>query len=534
MKGFKLFGRLLGLRIQSVFKGSGKKNTSKNFGFKVFIAIMIAYAAICFIGIFGVYFGRLAKNFVEQECGFAYFSLVAIIMISIGFVTTVFAAQSQIFEAKDNDLLTSMPIPVRYILLTRIITLLLIEFAESLVIGLEAVIIYRFFAPIPAQGYFILLLEVVGLNMITASIASIFGLILSAITVRVHRKSLVTTIATLVISAGFFMIINAGEKYLNSMLDNDVAIEQTMKNDMYPFYCFGMGVEQGNVKLFLIFMLIAVACFAAVIALISPFFLKITASKKGNLRKKYKPENNKERSIKNTLLHKEFRRFFTNASYMLNTGLGLLVLVGGAIALIIEKEKVFDLITDFAYMKRHIGMYVLFVELFFCAMNVISSPSVSLEGESLWICKSMPIKPIDILMAKAKSHIIICMPFVVLFGIAANIALPLEMPMRIALFLVPMAGTLFTGVLGVVDNLILPKFDWADESIAVKQSLAVVATMGIGFGVIIVGFVGYAFVHYMPLADTIFPIVLFVGFMVATLFLVRYLKNKGSRRFIEL
>lgn len=104
---------------------------------------MVAYAALCFVGMFGFYFMQLAKNFVEQEVGFAYFSMVAVVMVAIGFVTTVFAAQSQIFEAKDNDLLTAMPIPPRYILLTRVITLLIVELAESLVLGIEAMLIYK-------------------------------------------------------------------------------------------------------------------------------------------------------------------------------------------------------------------------------------------------------------------------------------------------------------------------------------------------------------------------------------------------------
>lgn len=140
----KVFLQLLKMRILSVFKGSGKKDKyKKNIGFKVFIGIVVAYAALCFVGMFGFYFMQLAENFVEQEVGFAYFSMVAVVMVAIGFVTTVFDAQSQIFEAKDNDLLTAMPIPPRYILLTRVITLLIVELAESLVLGIEAMLIYK-------------------------------------------------------------------------------------------------------------------------------------------------------------------------------------------------------------------------------------------------------------------------------------------------------------------------------------------------------------------------------------------------------
>ena len=534
MSGIKLFNRLLLLRIQSVFKGSGKKNEHKNIGFMVFIIAMIAYAALCFIGIFGVYFGRLASNFVEQECGFAYFSMVSVIMLSIGFVTTVFAAQSQIFEAKDNDLLTSMPIPPRYILMTRIATLLLLEFVESLVIGIEAVIVYRFFAPIPAGGYALLIFQILGLNMITASVSSLIGLVLAAITSKVHRKSLITTVMTIIIAFGFFMLINKGENYLNSMLDNDVDIETAMKSDLFIFYYFGVGVERADIVRSLQFMASAVALFSLTILIISPFFLKITSTKTGNIRKKYNSGDNVERSIKATLFRKEQKRFFGNASYMLNTGMGLLVLIGGSIMILIEKEKIFNVITDFSYMRQHIGVYVIFIELFFCAINVISSPSISLEGESLWISKSMPVRPIDILISKVKSHIVICMPFVIIFGIAANIALPISLPMRIAIMTIPALSTVFTAFLGVVDNLILPKFDWTDESVAVKQSLAVVATMGIGFGILVVNFIAYAFVHWHPLADTVFCLFMQLEYLFGILFLFRYLKKNGSKRFLEL
>ena len=167
----KVFLQLLKMRILSVFKGSGKKDKyKKNIGFKVFIGIVVAYAALCFVGMFGFYFMQLAENFVEQEVGFAYFSMVAVVMVAIGFVTTVFAAQSQIFEAKDNDLLTAMPIPPRYILLTRVITLLIVELAESLVLGIEAMLIYKIFAPAPVGGAIMMVVEIIGLNMITASI----------------------------------------------------------------------------------------------------------------------------------------------------------------------------------------------------------------------------------------------------------------------------------------------------------------------------------------------------------------------------
>lgn len=534
----KVFLQLLKMRILSVFRGSGKKDKyTKNIGFKIFIGIVIAYAALCFIGMFGFYFMELARNFVEQEAGFAYFSIVAVVMVAIGFVTTVFAAQSQIFEAKDNDLLTAMPIPPRYILITRVITLLIIELAESLVLGIEALLIYRIFAPVPVNGAIMMIVEIIGLNMITASISAIFGLILAAITCRMRRKNIVKTIATIGMSAAFFMLISKMESRINSMLDMDnviISIDTAMKKEMLPLFYFGKAVAEGEFKSFIIFMLMAVAVFVAMIFLLSPFFLKITSTNKGGARKKYRPEKNVEREVKKALLYKERKRFFTNASYMLNTAIGLIVFFIAGVAVLIFREKVFDSIITMSYLKNHIGAYVLLISLFFCALNVISAPSISLEGENLWICKAMPVEPVDVLMAKVKNHIYICMPIVIFFGIAANIALPMNPAIRIAVVVIPALSVILMGLMGVICNLHMPKFDWVDESIAVKQSMAVIATMGIGFAIVIAAAVLYGLLRFFPFADYFYTFLMTGMFVLAIFLMYRYVKKGGSRRFTEL
>ncbi len=531
----KLFFELLKIRIRSVFAGNGTGlRGRKNTGFKVFIGIMIGYSVLCFIGIFAFYFSRLAHSFVEEECGWAFFSMMAVIIMSIGFITTVFAAQSQIFEARDNELLMSMPIPVRYIAMSRIATLLIIETLESLVIGVEGALIYGLFAEIPPLGYLFLIIVLFGLNLLTASVSTLIGWALAAITAKFHRKSLVKTVSTLILAAAFFAAISAGEIYLNKMLDSDVAMEDAMNNLLYPFYCFGKAVGEGEITGFLIFMAISLLVFFIMIYTMSPFFLRITTTKKGTAAGRYNPENNKMRSVKKALYLKEIKRFFTNASYMLNTGLGLIVMLAASVLVIIEKKPVIAMVNEYPYVKDNVGVFILFIELFLCMLNVVSSPSISLEGESLWICKSMPLKAGDILMSKVWSHISICMPFVLIFGIAVNIAVPLDLMSRLAIFAVPAASTIFTAHLGVVNNLMLPKFNWTDESVAVKQSLAVVATMGIGFGMLVLGFIGYALVYWIPGCGMIFIAVFFLTYVIASVIMHRYMYGKGSARFLEL
>lgn len=88
-----------------------------------------------------------------------------------------------------------------------------------------------------------------------------------------------------------------------------IEMDEAMKKEMLPLFYFGKAAAEGDFKSFIIFMLMAVAVFVMMIFLLSPFFLKITSTNKGGVRKKYRPEKNVEREVKKALLYKERRRF---------------------------------------------------------------------------------------------------------------------------------------------------------------------------------------------------------------------------------
>ena len=528
--------KLLKIRIRSVFAGYEKVGASKgkSTGFKVFIGLLTGYAIICFLAVFAVVFYRIGQQLVEQESGYAYFSLVGIMLVILGFVTSVFAAQAQIFEAKDNDLLLCMPIPVPYIIISRVASLLVVELAESLLIGIEAIIVFGIFEKLTALGIILCVIELLFVNFITAVVSTIFAWILAWITSKVHSKSLVTTVATLVMAFGFFRLVAMLEKYLNKMLEENISLGDSMKKSMFVFYCFGKAVEDANVWYCLLFVASCVALFALLVFVLSFFFIRISTTKKGSLKAKNKAISYKPQSVRWSLVKKEIKRFFTNATYMLNTGIGLIVIFFGSIAIVIEKDKIYDLMMQYPQISEHAGIALMFLVMFFCALNAISAPSISLEGDSLWICKSIPVNASDVLLAKGDAHIIICLPFVLFMSLALNLALPMTVPVRLAVFVIPALYTMFIGYIGVIDNLLLPKFDWADESVAVKQSLSVIATMGIGLGVIVTAFIIYFLMSMIPDMDTVFAIMLILALVISVIAQRHYLKNKGAVKFTQL
>jgi ABC-2 type transport system permease protein len=63
---------------------------------------------------FASLFYSIGKLFGGTELEWFYFALAGIISFALSFVGSVFATQTQIYDARDNELLLSMPVPVKY------------------------------------------------------------------------------------------------------------------------------------------------------------------------------------------------------------------------------------------------------------------------------------------------------------------------------------------------------------------------------------------------------------------------------------
>ena len=72
----------------------------------------------------------------------AYFTLFALVGVLMGVFGSVFNTFSGLYQAKDNDLLLSLPIPVRAILASRLLGVYLMGLMFSGVILLPCVIVY--------------------------------------------------------------------------------------------------------------------------------------------------------------------------------------------------------------------------------------------------------------------------------------------------------------------------------------------------------------------------------------------------------
>ena len=166
-------------------------------------------------------------------------------------------------------------------------------------------------------------------------------------------------------------------------------------------------------------------------------------------------------------------------------------------------------------------------------LNSISTtaPSVSLEGKTLWVLQTSPAPTEQVLWAKTALHLLINGVPSLLFIVIACIALQIPLTTSILLVTATVLTALFTGLAGLLCNLLLPKLEWANEAVAVKQGMSVMLALLVNYTLILAGVLVVIFTEIDPVVFIILFNTLLLALVLACVYL---LKGWGCRRFANL
>ena len=78
---------------------------------KILISLLFVYVLGCLFFSMGALFYVLGETLIRLHLDWMYFALAAFVGIFTGIIGSMFVASGVLFEAKDNELLLSMPIP---------------------------------------------------------------------------------------------------------------------------------------------------------------------------------------------------------------------------------------------------------------------------------------------------------------------------------------------------------------------------------------------------------------------------------------
>ena len=528
---------LLKKQLMEVFRSyfyDAKKNKARSKGTTAAYLVLFALLMVGVLGgMFAVLSATMCGQLVEMGMDWLYFVIMGIMAVFLGAFGSVFNTYSGLYLAKDNDLLLSMPIPVRIIMASRLLNVYLLGLMYSGIVILPAIIVYWCTVSLAAGRVLggVVLLIVISLFVLTLSCG--LGWVVAKISLKLKNKSFITMLISLVFLGLYCFVCFRSQALIGSLLLNAASFGDKIKGSAYPLYLFGR-VGCGDGAAMLAVSAVVIALLALVWYLIARSFLHIATASGNTAKAVYREKAVKQVSPAAALLRKELGRFTASPLYMLNCGLGTVFLLILAVAALIKGREVFLMMNAlFAGSEDFVTVLAALCLCLLTGSNDITAPSVSLEGKSLWIAQSLPIDPWQALRAKLRLHLLITELPLALCAVCVAAVSGLDFLHAALLVVVPMVYVVLSAAFGLFMGLKRPNLNWTSEVAPIKQGLAVFLSMFGGWLVAVaLGFLYYALMARV--GATAFLLAVTALFTALSLVLLRWLKTSGAKIYAHL
>jgi ABC-2 type transport system permease protein len=340
-----------------------------------------------------------------------------------------------------------------------------------------------------------------------------------------------------VLSIGFLLayiyVFSNMQGYFGELVSKGGELAEAFQRTMPPFYVFGKSVAEGSMGNGLIFTLCAVLPFAAAVILLSANYRKILITNRGGVKTVYREKTAKKGNALSALVRKELAHYWSKPSVILNSSLGSLGMLALSVILIVKQSDILSYVGDFTPMLGNPppAFLAAAVLVFLNTANNLSSSLVSLEGDNLWIVKSIPVPPRTVIQSKMCTHLILSGIPCLTASICAAIVLAGSILDGMVLVLLPQAACALIAVGGLAINLHFPKLDWTNEIYVVKQGLSAMLAMFGGMGAIVGLGLAYVFLLNTIVSLTLFLWLCTVLFAVAALLVYAWMITSGEKKF---
>ncbi len=482
--------KLLGIRLRGTFVsalgGKDKKGNPKPIskGRVLGIGLVYAFLAIVFLGLIFTFAAPMAMILVPLGGDNLYFGIFMLVSLSVVFIFSIFETKNELYECKDNELLLAMPIRPRDIVISRICTVLIYNYIEELIFMLPVIICYAIFGGsiVGVLGAIYVLLT---LPLIATSLSAGVGYAVHLIS---HKFARFKNLMVMLLSLGFLAVYFVGytalmenmEKFLENLETNFESIAEN-----YSFVAHIGSVATLKPVAVLLYTVVFALITLATVYVISKKYIGLMTATVKTQKKVYVARELKGKSPLAALTKKEFSKFLSSPTYMLNGALGFIFQISAAIFIAVLGPGLFELdaemLTDLGVtadevMRMAIPLFVSIL-VFAESMVMMSVSAVSLEGKNLWILKSMPISAKTILLAKAMPQIILSVAFSFVSGLIVAIGIGAGFIESLLIIMIPAAFGVFAALSGIIINVLLPKLDFVNEVQVIKQSSAAFISM---------------------------------------------------------
>lgn len=498
--------------------------------FGLFGMLMLMLAMAFFVMAMG-----LCGNIQGQNADWLYFALMALFSMALGVFGSVFNTYTTVYLPKDNDMLLSMPIPPAKLLLARVSSVFFTSLMYSALIWVPAIIAYWVIVKATVlQVIFELLLTLVIALFVTV-LSCLLGFVVAAIASKAKGKSFLTVFISLIGIGLYYVFYFRISQSLKEIVQHLDEIGGVLKKLGFVYW-IGRAAEGGILPMLLV-TVITVALAAICLFILSKTFLSFVFTADKATKKAARAEKAGVRSVRRSLVSREYKHFTSESVWMLNGGLGLVILLAGAVFLAIKSgdlSVLFGMLnTEAPIMTRAIPVIAAMVTCLVISTNCITAASVSLEGKTLWLMQSLPVEPFEVLSAKSRMAVGLHALPILIFTVTAAVVLRFNVLAAILVMTTVFAYLLMASDAGLFLNLKKPDLNWTNPATVCKQSLPIFLYLFGGWGFCaVLGVAGFILSNLVGAAAVLAVYtLLFTGMW---LLLRRWLKKKGSVIFATL
>ena len=476
-----------------------------------FVAIIVAIAYI-YAKMFAETYVMMGK---PQEFLPTIFALISVICLVFSF----YSASGNIYSAKDYDLLSAMPIKKHTIVLSKLIFMYVTDLLFAIIVLAVAVFVQiNTISKMIALDLLRLCIMTLALPIYPMLVSVFLGVVVSYISSKFRRKSLVQSL----IYALLFIAT-----YAISLIGTDLNDSLGAIRNMYFIYPW---VEKGMTSFYyaFIFVGVGIAILSLLIAFVSYTYDKLNTLLKSVKRaKNYKFKKVKSGTQFKALMKKEFRQLFSTPIYAMNTLLGSVFAVAGAIILTI---MAFD--TNLLPMKLMFAMILQPIFAFTFMISPTTAVSLNVEGSCFYLMRTSPISSKRIFGTKLFVNFVVAVIPALVCGIIFSTSLLSSAPALVIIFTILNAPlyAILGGNLGLMFNLLFPYMKWDNITKAVKQGVSVFFT--VLCGMVIAGAV-FAFLYFVNLDLEIKLIIVFAFLSILSNITYMIISKYGERLIIK-
>ena len=461
----------------------------------IFIGIAIVYGVGAMLALFGWMFFDLGRALKDINQVSILLSFLGVFLIAFPVFLTLFLASGSLFYYKDYDIVGHLPIKPSTIFTAKLIVMLSLLYTFAIIAVSPIVFSYFYWQGLDILSLVLAIVLGLIVPIIPIAIFSFLSLLIALVTSKLRFGKILYIALLFIVLFGFmFLMFTFNETTINP-LTGQIELFSGLANAYPPLDWFIKAV--GDHDMLSVLYLLGSHGLLFGLFVFGAGKLAVITNKRG-IRSVTHHRGGEAKLQQNdivwTLIKKEFRRLVSGINYALNTLFGVVIVIVLSVASLFFGEEISGFLAGEMGGLVSGEMIVVVLIAFCIAMTTTPAVSLSLEGENLWMIKSLPIKPYKVMYAKVIMNLIMLAPMVfvgtILFGFSSQIALENQL----AMILLFSTFGLATSFMYAVINMLIPKFEFSNEVEVVKQSLSVMLAILGGFTMLAINGVLYWFV----------------------------------------